>query len=107
MPPIHSEPFIDHLLSFWPAYLILLLAFALAALLYWIGSAIKREPTDALIYATLILLMIDGILHGPVKSYLGNMTIVIYALTTVGFISFILLRKAIKHLRNFLKKPKT
>ncbi len=107
MAPIHSESFINHLLSFWPAYLIVLLAFILAALFCRIGSAIKREPTDALIYAVLILLMIDGLLHGPIKSFLGSMSIVVYTLTTIGFTLFILLRKIINHLHRLLNKSKT
>ncbi|PJA34483.1 MAG: hypothetical protein CO187_00345 [Zetaproteobacteria bacterium CG_4_9_14_3_um_filter_53_7] len=83
-----------------------LMAFLLAALLYHIGSFIKRKPTDMLIYAVLILLAIDGILAGPVKFWLGNMASVVYLFTIIGFALFILLRKLKRHLQYFFHKLK-
>ncbi|OIO74636.1 MAG: hypothetical protein AUJ57_01935 [Zetaproteobacteria bacterium CG1_02_53_45] len=101
-----SVPFIEQLFSFGPGYLMVLMAFLLAVLLYRVGSFIKRKPTDMLIYAVMILLVIDGILAGPVKSWLGSMAVVVYLFTTIGFVLFILLRKSKRHLHYFLYKLK-
>ena len=106
MASVNSETLIDHLLVFGPAYLILLVAFALAALLYQAGSAIKGESTDALIYAAVISLIIDAILNGPIRSYLESVAIVVYPIVIAGFTLFILLRKTKNHIHDFLKRRK-
>ena len=104
MDPINTQTAIDHLLTFGPVYLSLLLSFVTAALLFRIGSAIRGEPTNALIYAVVILLIIDGVLNGPVKSYFGILVFAVYLLIVTGFASFILLRTIKVRLHDFLIK---